>query len=105
MIVRSYDLAVNLQAWGTCLMMAALDEERAEEWLGKARALEERLAPWLGEKGALPDYGDLRTQDGRIVHGAAALSGFFAEREADLRRGARGGNDDVVLYPLGSGQH
>jgi hypothetical protein len=66
-IVRSYDLAVNLQAWGTCLMMAALDEERAEEWLGKARALEERLAPWLGEKGALPDYGDLRTQDGRIV--------------------------------------
>jgi hypothetical protein len=66
-IVRSYDLAVNLQAWGTYLMMAAMDEERAEEWLGKARALEARLAPWLAESGALPDYGDLLTQDGRIV--------------------------------------
>jgi hypothetical protein len=66
-IVRSYDLAVNLQAWGTYLMLAALDEERAESWLAKAHALEERLRPWLGERGDLPDYGDLLTQDGRIV--------------------------------------
>jgi hypothetical protein len=66
-IVRSYDLAVNLQAWGTYLMMAAMDEEKAEEWLGKARALEERLGPWLGEGRDLPDYGDLLTEDGRIV--------------------------------------
>ncbi len=65
-IARSYDLNVNLTAWGSELMMAALDEERAPFWLAKAEALEERLRPWLAKR-PLPDYGDLLARDGRVV--------------------------------------
>jgi hypothetical protein len=67
-ITRSYDLAVNLTTWGAYLMLAALDAGRAPDWLARARTLEERLRLWLERDGALPDYGDLQTQDGRIVH-------------------------------------
>jgi hypothetical protein len=67
-IARSYDLAVNLTTWGAYLMLAALDTGRATDWLARARTLEERLRVWLERDGGLPDYGDLQTQDGRIVH-------------------------------------
>jgi hypothetical protein len=67
-VTRSYDIAVNLTTWGCYVMLAALDPERAEEWLAKARALERRLRPWLERSGALPDYGELQTQDGRPAH-------------------------------------
>jgi hypothetical protein len=67
-ITRSYDVAANLTGWSSYVMLAALDAEGAAGWLAKARALEERLRPWLERGGALPDYGELQTQDGALLH-------------------------------------
>ena len=66
-VTRSYDLNANLYAWGCYVMLAAMDEAHAAEYLAKARALEAKLRPWLATKDRLPDYGELRTREGDLV--------------------------------------
>jgi hypothetical protein len=66
-VTRSYDLNANLYAWGCYVMLAAMDDAHAAEYLAKARALESKLRPWLATRDRLPDYGELRTREGDLV--------------------------------------
>ena len=66
-VTRSYDLAANLTSWGVYVMLAAMDTERAPDYLAKAGALETKLRPWLARRDVLPDYGDLLTREGDSI--------------------------------------
>jgi hypothetical protein len=65
---QSFDIYINLYAYSAYGMLAALhadaDPGRADDYLGRARALGEKLAAFIPASG-LPDYGDILCADGR----------------------------------------
>jgi len=69
LIVRSYDMDINLQMWNTYLMLAAMEDrpEAAETWLAKAKTLEPFLENLLGLRGEPISPGLELLRDGRMV--------------------------------------
>ena len=63
---RSFDIYINLYAYSSYGMLAALqtDPSVADCYLARARALGEKLAAFIPASG-LPDYGDILCADGR----------------------------------------
>jgi hypothetical protein len=68
LIKKSYDLYINSLNLACYYMLAAMESgERADLYLGKARALEQHLEPFYETKERLPVYGELITSEGTTV--------------------------------------
>ncbi|MDZ7725332.1 MAG: hypothetical protein U5R06_21565 [candidate division KSB1 bacterium] len=68
LIVRSYDLYINMLNYSNYMMLSAMtDAETAETYLRKAEGLEENMRHFFDTPGDLPSYGDLLTDNGTMM--------------------------------------
>ncbi len=66
-IVRSYDIYINMLAYSTYLMFAAMETpENAKEYIKKADRLEKNMKQFFPEEG-MPHYGNLVTKQGDTI--------------------------------------
>ncbi len=65
-IIRSYDIYINMLAYSTYRMLAAMDPENAGEFLKKADIIEKNMQPFFSEN-EMPNYGTLITLDGNQI--------------------------------------
>ncbi len=68
-IVRAYDIYINLLCYNTYLMLSAMhsDEATAEENYQKALNLEEQIKIFFDYEDTLPSYGRLLTETGELI--------------------------------------
>lgn len=67
-IVKSYDIYINSINAACYWMLSAMETgAKADEYSQKAKNLEEKLKPMYDYPGALPSYGQLLTDNGRMV--------------------------------------
>lgn len=62
---QSFDIYVNLYMYAAYTMLAAMDEERADDYLARAEGLGRNMERFFGR--GLPAYGDVLTEDGETV--------------------------------------
>ncbi len=66
-IIRAYDLYINALQYGNYMMLAAMQGgNKAQKYIDKANALEKGMMRFY-EMVPLPSYGDLITEDGRVM--------------------------------------
>jgi hypothetical protein len=114
LIKKSYDLYINRLNLDCYYMLAAMESgERADLYLGKAKALEKHLNPFYETKERLPNYGELITGDGATVQAgpygldttdyqwsfALPMFGPFMPRE--FRRFGHSLYEDMTRNPTG----
>ncbi len=64
-IARSYDIFINMGCYSTYLMLAAMDTDKAYQYLQKAKTLENSIEMFFTD--SLPLYGNFLTNDGNTV--------------------------------------